>query len=365
MSRFTRILHWGPISIVGAALIAHMASVSASHELRDIRHAANNGIDSAECGSKRSPCRSISQALANASHGDLIVVGPGRYGDLNNDGALGGPGEERGGPGCNCVLLIDKRVSLRSEEGATATVLDAKNIFSGVSGFVVRIVVDDVALGRAGHGFTIKGSGAAGGVSLGAVRNVTVAGNVFNDNPGGVSIPSGGRDNIIVNNFAVGSGGSAFDINGSGNLVWRNTAINNGDGFTIQGEKNLVIGNVATGNIAGFSILGGSAHEVVGNSAFGNTDAGVRIFPSATASIHRNNIFGNGDQTLNISAPALNCGILNQSGQEISATRNFWGVRSGPGPDPADQVCDVAGSRTLTEPVAEVPFTVPNQWSLF
>ena len=57
-------------------------------------HVANNGIDSDTCGAGSAPCRSISRAIVNAAAGDTIVVGPGRYGDLNGDGSFGGPGEE-------------------------------------------------------------------------------------------------------------------------------------------------------------------------------------------------------------------------------------------------------------------------------
>ena len=38
---------------------------------------ANNGIDSSVCGiSAATACRSISQAIANAADGDVIIVGP-------------------------------------------------------------------------------------------------------------------------------------------------------------------------------------------------------------------------------------------------------------------------------------------------
>src|SRR5438477_2130817 len=42
---------------------------------------AANGVDSARCGTSV-PCRSVSQAINLAVDGDIIVVGPGRYGDL-------------------------------------------------------------------------------------------------------------------------------------------------------------------------------------------------------------------------------------------------------------------------------------------
>ena len=47
-----------------------------------------------QCGEPRNACRSISQAIENASTTDNIWVGPGRYGDLNGDGDFEDQGEE-------------------------------------------------------------------------------------------------------------------------------------------------------------------------------------------------------------------------------------------------------------------------------
>jgi hypothetical protein len=89
-------------------------------------HVANNGLDSFTCGDKDHPCRSISQAITNASVGDRIIVGPGSYGDLNGNGIFGEPGEEIAqiGFGCRCMIRLNKRVTLTSRDGALATVLD-------------------------------------------------------------------------------------------------------------------------------------------------------------------------------------------------------------------------------------------------
>jgi hypothetical protein len=87
---------------------------------------ANNGMDSDTCGAASTPCRSISQALANATDGDTVVVGPGRYGDLNGDGVLGGPGEESGPAACLCMIEVNKSLTLKSRDGAGVTVLDAR-----------------------------------------------------------------------------------------------------------------------------------------------------------------------------------------------------------------------------------------------
>jgi hypothetical protein len=60
------------------------------------RFVANNGTDSGTCGAtSATACRSISQAIANASPGDHVIVGPGIYGDIDGDGVFTpGSGDE-------------------------------------------------------------------------------------------------------------------------------------------------------------------------------------------------------------------------------------------------------------------------------
>src|SRR6516162_9238145 len=58
-------------------------------------YVANNGLDGPSCGTKASPCRSITQGIANAAAGDTIIVGPGLYGDLNDDGTPATPRARR------------------------------------------------------------------------------------------------------------------------------------------------------------------------------------------------------------------------------------------------------------------------------
>src|SRR4051812_32658563 len=94
-------------------------------------YVANNGIDAHGCGARAEPCRSITQAMANAANGSIIVVGPGRYGDLNGDGKFDAPGEEhpqsreyQPSPGVPidlaCVVCILKPLQFVSTYGAEA-----------------------------------------------------------------------------------------------------------------------------------------------------------------------------------------------------------------------------------------------------
>ena len=306
-------------------------------------HVANNGVDSSGCGRKANPCRSIRQAIINASDGDRILVGPGRYGIES--------GEETGeiGFGCQCLVKVDKRVTILSTHGATATVVDAR-IFAFPEGspvVAVRITTNGAVFGQPGHGFTLTGARQNDGLAIGAATDVTVAGNISSGNAGGFSIF--GTGNVIKHNIAVGINGPGFDINGTAHTVRGNAAIGNGDGFIVQGFGHMLTDNVSIGNVTGYSLFG-NAH-LNHNAAVGNTDAGIRMEPGVQATVHRSNIFGNGDQT------GSNCGVLNQSGQPITATDNFWGAASGPGADPADAVCDINGTTDFV-PFAERLFRI-------
>src|SRR5882724_591533 len=133
---------------------------------------ANNGLDSDTCGSSAAPCRSISQAIAHAREGDTLVVGPGRYGDLNGNRILGEVGEEPaafGGRCDSCMIHLNKRLTLKSSNGAAVTVIDA----GGVEIRAVLIEADGVVFGGRGQGFTIANAGSTGFVVY-AANDVTV-----------------------------------------------------------------------------------------------------------------------------------------------------------------------------------------------
>ena len=73
-----------------------------------------------------------------------------------------------------------------------------------------------------------------------------------------------------------------------------------------------------------------------------------------------NNIFGNGTTAiLSGGDHGPNCGLVNLSGGSLIAQSNFWGAASGPGPDPADEVCNLSGATTVVDPVAPKPFNIP------
>src|SRR5713101_4371466 len=78
-------------------MVTLSASIALPAQAVTTWYVANNGSDLfvPPCGSKLLPCRSISKAISSAATGDIIIVGPGVYGDLDGSGTFGDfPGEE-------------------------------------------------------------------------------------------------------------------------------------------------------------------------------------------------------------------------------------------------------------------------------
>jgi hypothetical protein len=254
----------------------------------EVLHVTVEGKDDSACGAVNRPCRSISQAIVNANEEDTIVVGPGRYGDLNNDGDFADPGEEAAevGFGCYCMLNVSKRLSVESRAGAAETILDASDQVRRV----VLIQTDNVTFGGTAKGFTVAGALGAGLEVTARTSGVRVAGNLIKDNRGAGVFVHGDRhvfsDNIISNNRKHG-----LDIS-------------RGNGHEIR--RNLIRDNAA----GGIHTLANDIH--VADNSFVNND------------------------------PVRGCGLINNSGAELVLWQNVWktaGVEN--------KVCNLGKSHTV------------------
>jgi hypothetical protein len=77
--------------LAATAVIAHAATL----------HVADNGVDSGACGATARPCRSIKQAVTDATAGTTMKVRSAAYRDLDGRSAVFGvlPGVEAPSPG--------------------------------------------------------------------------------------------------------------------------------------------------------------------------------------------------------------------------------------------------------------------------
>lgn len=303
---------------------------------------ANNGVDSGSCGFEE-PCRSISQAMTNASSGDTIYVGPGRYGDINADNFTG-PGDEQPDPNAGlsnlpsdfppgCIICITKPLHIYSRQGAATTVI--ANDPGSPYGSTVMIMSDGVDFGAAGSGFTLTG-GSKNGVTISfgpdniafisVVKNVSASGNVdlgdrngfgFYGNPYLLRCPVGACPQttariLFEGNQAINNSSTGFNIvrnyccyyGTESIIIENNLALGAGTGFAVTpggqaedlgsmlnaGNVQLV-NDVATGGGIGFSA--NAAGQISYNTAVNNSSAGFVLAPGG-APFYDNSAIGNG-----------------------------------------------------------------------
>jgi hypothetical protein len=302
------------------------------------RHVRNWGVDSPTCGTTAAPCRSIGEALSLAVSGDTVLVGPGRYSnDLDGDSVYNEAGEEP-----STGLVIGDGVTVKSTHGAAATRIE----YSGTALIVVS-GGNGAIFGKRNHGFTCVAANIVAGISF--PSGGSVSGNVlFVESSSfplyGIIVFGGAvaRDNRIaalssLDPFSVG-------IQSDG-VVERNVVIGFPFGFQSSGTLRR---NVAIENRIGFYLVNPSVAEFTKNIAVANSHYGVYLASLATVTgpFQKNTIVGNDVGT--------NCGLYNNSGTAVTATKNFWGP-GGPGADPADNVCNGAGSSTTTTPFLAAP----------
>lgn len=360
---------------LGRLLIAVLLAGVPSAPGAAIRYVANNGIDSTFCGvtiingftcsGKETPCRSISCAIREADAGDLIIVGPGRYGDLNRDGALDDKGDEFGlfGGSCDCMIAVHKAVTIVSSHGAGATLIDASTVdlFQNV-----RITPNGGEFGRPGKGFLVTGTASADfarshGIVVDGGTNLRIRGNqldrhgapahrgygiwVIDDGPGTV---------LIEENQVLGAWDSGISIRGTGSRTVRRNHVAGSTVYGIvfyQSGAGTIVGNVVTGS--GFVGIYAQDSTLVptvsGNAAYGNDEIGIELENFDGGVAQKNNVFGNGECGMHVEAlvtPAI-------------ASNNYWGASTGPGADPADEICFGDGYvPPVIVPFATKPFSI-------
>lgn len=361
--------------LFGASLCVNAAAAPAFAATINV---ANNGLDTSTCGSRIAPCRSISRGIERASPGDAVLVGPGKYGDLNDDGLLSGAGEEASSG--NAALRIGKPVRVVSSAGAVLTVIDA----GGGVFWTVDIASDGVTFGVAGGGFTMVG-GQFQGLNCTGQTNLRIGGNIATGSPGsGFVVYSTGyvemTDNIAHGNasvgFIIGSGletsrvilrnnqsygnseGILSATYGRHEIAYNEVSNNANRGISVDFTPAFIHHNIVTGN--GIGIVSNSwspdrppssGPVLYRNSVIGNTRFGIFVTPGPVRTVVKeNNFFGNGVST---GESVTNCGLANFTGETLNAVNSYWGAPTGPGAEPADVAC--GNGPVTTTPFARSP----------
>lgn len=368
-----RTVRWTAISVAAFAVLILAGSAQAAGTTL---YVANNGTDDATCGPEgMAPCRSISRAIAHASAGDRIIVGPGLYGDINRDAsvdATGDSGEENRVmvPQVDCPLAgvstiwalvhVDKTLTIVSRDGAGATVIDAGGqFFENYIG--VNIAADGVVFGKRGKGFTIRNGAIAVNVN-GGIADASVQGNVAECDMGFVAGACNGTGSMAAGTVLKANTAASDSV--AGFQVFDDTAVVSGNlakanlysGFILLGGADVVLSkNIAVDGLYRGYILFDPGPGVVftKNAAIGNMDAGVFLISPGTVavalSIGDNALFGNGKRP---QYPPVNCGLaIQNAGAQpltVNADGNWWGAESGPGADPADAAGGTCNAGVVT-----------------
>lgn len=353
-------------SLVCLPIVANAATI----------HVANNGVDVPGCGTVEAPCRSISAGIAAAVTDDIVLVRPGSYGDLDDDDALGGSGEETGS--YNAAVFIDKRIQVLSTHGAAATVI------RGISSraLVVNMQADGAQFGERNQGFTVYGANSFGvsnyGMSMGKV-----SGNIAHGMAVGFYIVSMGGEieighNTAVNNYGTGIIGASAGETAGSTFIHHNTVVGVGDanGIVADGQgAHRVVANHISNNYIGLAVGVGPSritNNIITDNdlaiAYGGQCLGCTPAPAGTPIIVRNSLIGNRNAALlvsqlaefpltfrqnNLFANGFSCAISTAATVNIDARQNFWGTPAGPGANAVCSTHDVV--RTIPFATAEIP----------
>jgi hypothetical protein len=387
----------GVIVVLAAFFLAGNASAGV------VLRVTNDGADSATCGSTAKPCRSISRAIENASDGDIIEVGAGRYGDISGMGTLTG-GNKNG-------VKLDVR-----------TLYDAQ----GLSNVLRRnvTVAGNVDISDQ-FGFVFSGPNPSPGCPsfdlCNVPANILFTGNTAINNANGfavtVNADFGPGKVILQNNVALGAGIGVNVTAGDqaeGGLIFSDAIVqllSNVATHCSLGFSTLLVssinGNTASDNsLAGFMVVPDNTTSFTGNSAIGNAGPGLILQFSPDINddqasdtfqtLRGNNFYGNDRNRPALAiatsafvgpaqdspgvfnpGPSAHCGILNVGalaaivvqGNEhtapvitVSAPGSYWGSAGGPSPtgagDAVGGLCDQNHGVTIGKPFATASLSI-------
>ncbi len=346
------------VTTLGLVLAANVAAAGTIH-------VRGSGSDTAACGTDASPCRTISRAVDVAAPGDRIVVGPGVYGDVDADGDFVSAGDEPASvAGCDCLVHVDKSVTIVSSSGAGATLL--RGAIDGMH--AIAIDAPDVVLGKRNGGFSVIGDEEHDGLGIrvsAAATGARIEGNALGRLESGIEVAADGVR--VIGNRVSDVTGNGIQVEGEAIAVVANVVQQTGSyaapasGIRVVAsgpsanrvERNLVVGNLGVGISVEVAGAGFAPPTIGGNLVTGNALSGIRLLSATkdgTFVVTGNAIHGND------AVRGTNCGITSlMNGPLVDATGNWWGRSAGPGGDPADGVCSAGSAPDVGAPAAEEP----------
>ncbi|MFC1787371.1 nitrous oxide reductase family maturation protein NosD [Halobacteriota archaeon] len=206
------------------------------------------------------------QAAVNAtSDGDTIIVRDGAYTEN---------------------IFVDKRLTIKSENGYDLTLIQAQNIHD----HVFNVTADYVSI----SGFKIRGANYSSGIYLGSdVDHCNIADNKVLDNMYGIHLYSS-SSNIISNNNASNNWQGIRLQYSSSNIISNNSAPNKYYGIHLYSSSSNIISNNNASNNNGGIRLSSSSSNIISNNNFNtNKYYGIYFYYSNGNIISNNNASNN------------------------------------------------------------------------
>ncbi len=211
----------------------------------------------------------IQVAVDGASDGDTIIVRDGTY--VEN-------------------VDVNKSVTIKSENGAEVTIIQAANL----SDSVLEVFSDYVNI----NGFMVKRAGGMyfAGIYLFNADHCAVSDNIIMSNNIGIYLHSS-SNNTLANNTASNNNNGIMLRSSSNNAITDNIASNNDIGIDLDSSSNNTLtNNIASNNdITGIHLESSSYNTITNNTASSNYDA-IYLYSSSnnvlTSNIASNNANG-------------------------------------------------------------------------
>ena len=249
------------------------------------------------------PGESIQTAVDAANPGDTIIVRDGIYNENVN---------------------VNKRLTIKSENGSDSTIVQAANSndnvfevtadYVNITGFAVRAATGEfygIYLKSVGH-CNISDNNASNnghGIRLWYSNNNTLTNNTAtNSNFHGIYLVHS-SNNTITNNIASNNENGIKLLYSSTNTLTSNTASNNtlnGIHLYDSGSNNTLTSNTATNNRRGINLYDSSSNNTLTSNTATNNRYGISLYSSSNNPIYNNyfnntkNAWDDGNNTWNI-----------------------------------------------------------------
>jgi parallel beta-helix repeat protein len=242
---------------------------------------------------------SIQAAVIAADPGDTIIVHDGTY--IEN-------------------VVVDKRLTIRSQNGSAVTTVQANNS----ADHVFNVTADYVNI----SGFTVKdawgyAAGYKAGIFLSNVTHCNISGNNVTNNGNGIYLWIS-NNTILEDNTASNStyeGGILLEYS-SNNTIAGNTANSNSGGILVRlsSNNNTLTNNTASNNDwVGILLANSNDTTLLSNTANSNYYSGIRLYQACNNTLTGNNALHNHNDGIELYDSNNNNTISNNT-----ANSNNW-----------------------------------------